>query len=128
MARISKVTDPKKIVTDPELLRELVRQGIDEDYVEFHEDYSTEHPGAKRYRDLKSGKRLMVVSGLPRVEDMGRKIEIGWLLAKGKYYSKANLFSAVVEGTGALVALSLTKKSILKAQNYSSSTTLTKKE
>lgn len=104
-----KVTDPKKIVTDPELLRDLVRQGIDRDYVEFHEDYTIEHPSAKFYRDLKSGKQFMVVSGLPRVEDTGRKIEVGWLAAEGRYYAKANLFSAVVEGMAVRVSIRLDK-------------------
>jgi len=109
VAIIRKVTDPKKIVTDPEMFRELVRQGIDRDYVEFHEDYTTEHPSAKFYRDLKSGKQFMVVSGLPRVEDRGRKIEVGWLAAEGRYYAKANLFSAVVEGTAVRVSIRLDK-------------------
>jgi len=104
-----KVTDPKKIVTDPEMLRDLVRQGIDKDYVEFHEDYTIEHPSAKFYRDLKSGKQFMVVSGLPRVEDTGRKIEVGWLAAEGRYYAKANLFSAVVEGMAVRVSIRLDK-------------------
>lgn len=111
MAIIRKVTDPKKIVTDPELLRDLVRQGIDKDYVEFHEDYTTEHPSAKFYRDLKSGKQLMVICGLPRVEDAGRKIEAGWSAEKDRYRAKANLVSAVVEGTEVQVSVKLGKAS-----------------
>jgi len=101
---IQKVTDPSRIVADEHLLRELERWGIDKDYVEFFQDYSPrskgkEHsPYAKFYRDLKSGKRFMVASGLPMVKALGRKIEAGWLYANGKYYSKANLFSAIVEG------------------------------
>ena len=99
-----KVTEPNKIVTDPVLLKELARKGIDKDYVEFFQDYAPRSlgkghsPYAKFYRDLKSGKRFMVVSGLPMVNALGRKIEVGWLYAKGKYYAKANLFSAVVKG------------------------------
>jgi len=102
---IRKVTDPTKIVTDGVVLRELARQGIDKGYVEFCQDYAPrslgkEHsPYAKFYRDLKSGKQFMVVSGLPMVKPDGSKVEVGWLLVEGKYYSKANLFSSIVEGT-----------------------------
>jgi len=102
---IRKVTDPTKIVTDGVVLRELARQGINKDYVEFCQDYAPrslgkEHsPYAKFYRDLKSGKQFMVVSGLPMVKPDGSKVEVGWLLVEGKYHSKANLFSSIVEGT-----------------------------
>jgi len=34
---------------------------------------------------------------LPMVKPDGTKIEVGWLYANGKYYSKANLFSAIVK-------------------------------
>lgn len=101
---IKKVTDPSKMVTDGLVLRELACQGIDKDYVEFFQDYAPRGQGkecspyAKFYRDLKSGKKIMVVSGLPMVTATGDKIEVGWLFTKGKYYAKANLFSAVVEG------------------------------
>lgn len=104
MPEIRKVTDPARVVTDPGMLRELARKGIDKDYVEFFQDYAPRSlgkghsPYAKFYRDLKSGKRFMVVSGLPMVNALGHKIEVGWLYAKGKYYAKANLFSAVVRG------------------------------
>ncbi|MDI6815279.1 MAG: hypothetical protein QMC90_04285, partial [Dehalococcoidales bacterium] len=96
---VQKATQPSKVVTDPILLKELARQGIDEDYVEFVQDYAPrslgkEHsPYAKFYQDLKSGKRFMVVSGLPMVKVAGHRVESGWLFAKEKYYSKANLFS-----------------------------------
>ncbi len=102
---IQKVTDPAKKVTDPLLLRNLAEQGIDKDYVEFFQDYAPrskgkEHsPYAKFYRDLKSGKKMMVVSGLPKVKPDGTKIEVGWLEKDNKYKSKANLFSALVDGT-----------------------------
>jgi len=104
MSEPTKVTDPLKITTDPVLLSALKKQGIDKDYVEFWHDYAPRSlgkeysPYAKFYRDLKSGKRIMVASGLPMVKALGHKIEVGWLYAKGKYYSKANLFSAIVEG------------------------------
>ena len=55
-------------------------------------------PYARFYRDLKSNKGFMVVSGLPKIKALGRRIDAGWLYAKGKYYSKANLFSAIVSG------------------------------
>lgn len=102
---IDKVTDPAKIVTDPVMLSALAKQGIDKDYVEFIQDYAPrslgkEHsPYAKFYRSLKSNKKFMVVSGLPMVKPDGTKIEVGWLYAEGKYYSKPNLFSAIIEGT-----------------------------
>ena len=103
MPLISKITDPNKIVTDKLVLKELTKQGIDKDYVEFTQDYAPRWKGkgrspyAKFYRDLKSGKHIAVVSGLPRVKEDGTKIELGWLYADGKYYSKPNLFSAVIE-------------------------------
>jgi len=105
----AKVTDPNKIVTDPLMLRELVRQGIDQDYVEFWKDYAMEHAGAKFYRDLKSNKRFMVVSGLPRVEAEGHGIEVGWLLSKNKYYARANRFSCVVDSGLVTVGVSAKK-------------------
>ncbi|GAI20896.1 unnamed protein product, partial [marine sediment metagenome] len=101
---IVKVTDPAKRVTDGLVLKELARQHIDPDFVEFFQDYAPkslgkEHnPYAKFYRDLKSGKKIMVVSGLPKVKPDGQKIDVGWLYAEGKYQSKANLFSVVVDG------------------------------
>lgn len=99
-----KVNDPTKIVTDKLVLKRLAEQGIDKDYVEFWHDYAPRRKGkeyspyAKFYRDLKSGKRIMVVSGLPKVKVKGHPIEVGWLYAKDKHYSKANLFSAIVKG------------------------------
>ena len=67
-----KVTDPKKIVTDKQVLKELAKQGIDKDYVEFHEDYSAEHPFAKIYKDKKSDKFLMSISILPKARKEGQ--------------------------------------------------------
>lgn len=99
---MDKVTDSAKIVTDELVLKELAKQGMDKDYVEFWHDYaprSKEHsPFAKFYRDLKSNKRFMVVSGLPKVKPDGQKIEVGWVKQGNKYQSKPNLFSAVVKG------------------------------
>lgn len=103
MGEISKVTDPSKIVTDAVLLSVLARQGIDKDYVEFYQDYAPrslgrEHsPYAKFYRDLKSNRRFMVVSGLPMVRPDGDKIEVGWVESGNEYLSKLNLFSATVK-------------------------------
>ena len=101
---VERVTDPAKIVTDDLMLRELGRQGIDPNYVEFWHDCAPRSEGkeyspyAKFYRDLKSNKRFMVVSGLPKVKPNGQKIEVGWLYADGKYHTKPNLFSATVNG------------------------------
>lgn len=104
MPEIQEITDPAKRVTDPILLKELAKQDIDPNYVEFWHDYAPRSKGkeyspyAKFYRDLKSGKKMMVASGLPMVKVEGHKIEPGWLYAKGRYYSKANLFSAIIKG------------------------------
>ena len=103
------VSDPNRMVTDPILLSYLAKQDIDKDYVEFFQDYAPrslgkEHsPYAKFYRDLKSNKRFMVVSGLPMVKPDGTKIEVGWSEKKGIYTSKPNLFSAVVTDKQLLV-------------------------
>lgn len=104
VGRVPKVIDPAKVVTDELVLRRLVEQGIDKDYVEFYQDYAPrslgkEHsPYAKFYRDLKSRKRFMVVSGLPMVKPNGVKIRVGWTKQGNRYTSKANLFSATVNG------------------------------
>lgn len=113
MPKIQRVTDPAKIVTDPLVLRQLDREGIDPNFVEFFQDYAPRwrrrpdgthyrvkecSPYAKFYQDRISGKRLAVISGLPMVKVEGHKIEPGWLYAKKKYYSKANLFSTIVGG------------------------------
>ncbi len=94
-----KVTNPDKIVTDPVLLSALAKLGIDKDYVEFFQDYAPrslgkEHsPYSKFYRDLNSGKRFMVTSGLPMVDADGVKIECGWRVAGINYFTeKNNLF------------------------------------
>lgn len=101
---VEKVTDPQKIVTDKLVLKRLAEQGIDKDYVEFWHDYAPRSKGkeyspyAKFYRDLKSNKKIMVVSGLPKVKPDGQKIEVGWIKQGNKYVSKPNLFSAIVNG------------------------------
>lgn len=105
MPEVKKVTDPKKIVTDKRVLKRLVELGIDHHFVEFWHDYAPrskgeEHsPYAKFYRDLKSNKRIMVVSGLPMVKPDGTKIQVGWLKQGNRYVSRPNLFSATVRGT-----------------------------
>jgi len=97
---MEKVTDPKKRVTDPVVIKELQRQNIDVDYVEFHEDYSASHPYAKVYRDLKSNKMMQVISGLPKVRKFdGKKIDTGWYRVDGAFIAKLNLFSATVVDT-----------------------------
>lgn len=104
---VEKVTDPTKVVTDQLVVERLTEQAIDPAYVEFWHDYAPRswgkeyNPYAKFYRDLKSGKKLMVVSGLPMVKVEGNKILPAWYYSEiqGKWYSRANLFSAVVDGT-----------------------------
>ena len=98
-----KVTDPKKVVTDKVVLKELVRQGIDKDYVEFHEDYSAEHPFQKIYKDKKSSKFIMSVCVIPKVRPDGKKIKSKWYKKDEKYYCEPNLFEAIVDGTAVKV-------------------------
>jgi len=103
---IEKVTNPDKIVTDEPLLKRLAEQGIDKDYVEFTQDYAPrslgkEHsPYAKFYRDLKSNKRFMVVSGLPMVDDTGTPIVPSLYLDSfdGSIKVKNNLFELKIKG------------------------------
>lgn len=101
---MEKVTDPTKKVTDVHLAELLTKQGIDKDYMELFHDYAPRSKGkeyspyARFYKDRKSNKRVMVVSVLPHCTADGHKIECGWYLSGGKYYSKANLFSAIIDG------------------------------
>ena len=102
---IEKVTDPDKIVKDEQVLNALAAQGIDKDYIELSKDFALRSTGkgyspySQTYRDLKSNKEIMLISGLPMVNADGIKIDVGFDFTGGKYYSKANIFSAVVEGT-----------------------------
>ena len=83
----------------------LTKQGLNKDGFELLHDYAPrsrgkEHsPYARFYKDRKSNKRVMVVSILPHVTADGHKIECGWIRTDGKYLSKTNLFSAIVDGT-----------------------------
>lgn len=105
MPKIQKITDPAKRATDPVLLKDLARRRINPDYVEFFQDYAPRSlgkghsPYAKFYRDLKSGKELMVVSGLPMVNAAGEKVVVGWdeIEAGKKYKLKTNVFDAEIE-------------------------------
>lgn len=96
---LRKVTDPKKIVTDSLVLKELKRQKIDKDYVEFHEDYNAQHPYSKVYHDLKSHKYLMVITGAPKVCPDNKKIEPEWEVIGNEFHSKKNLFHAEIRGS-----------------------------
>jgi len=110
---VEKVTRPHKKVTDPVLLRELARLRIDKDYVEFTQDYARrslgkEHsPYAKFYRDVATGQRFMVASGLPMVDAYGSRNELEWLEKAGVIENGNNIFHATVStGTIRLVVLS----------------------
>ncbi len=100
---MEKVTVPDKIVTDEIVLRELARQGIDKDYVEFT-DYGAGKQGIspymKGYKDLKSGLRIGVASGLPMCDRYGHRVELPWVQSNGTFRIQYNLFDAKVEGTG----------------------------
>ncbi len=96
-------------VTDPVLLKELARQGIDPNQVDFDQDYAPRSlgerhsPFAKFYTTQSGhakGRQFMVVSGLPMVDADGVKIEVGWRVAGVNYFSeKNNLFRAKVQDT-----------------------------
>jgi len=106
---VQKTTDPNRIVTDPVLLGVLAKQGIDKDYVEFYQDYAPacvdgkrvkgQSPYAKFYRDLLSGKRFMVCSGLPMVTPEGWVNKPLWLTRSNIFISETNLFHAQIDGT-----------------------------
>jgi hypothetical protein len=103
--KTGKVTNPKKKVTDPVLLGELERQGIDKDYVEFTQDYGKRirgksSPYAKFYRDLKTDTQFMVVSMLPMATAEGELLEAAWAYDEdqGIWHSRINLFYATVIG------------------------------
>jgi len=102
---IARVTDPGKRVTDTVVLRHLAKQGIDKDYVEFDDDYE-KRPYSKGYRDIITGRRILVSSGLPmRRLDDGSKIIPRFERSGSKFYIGNNLFEGVVEGNRiALVA------------------------
>lgn len=112
MAEIQKVTDPTKIITDPTVLGVLAGQGIDKDYVELCNDYGkrikgVSSPYARFYRDLISGKRLMVVSGLPMVDAYGFGHELEWTDKNGIIENGNNIFHSIIDkGTVSLIALS----------------------
>jgi len=99
---LRRVRDKAKIVTDSLVLKELARQGIDKDYVEFYEDYSAKHPTSKLYRDRKSKKHIAVFQGLPKVNLHGEKVTARWTFdtAKKEYTAGANLFTAIAKHTG----------------------------
>lgn len=87
------------LVTDPILLQELARQGIDSADVDFDQDYAPRSlgkrhsPYAKFYTTIAGhakGRQFMVVSGLPMVDGDGTKIEVGWRVAGINYFSEKN--------------------------------------
>lgn len=106
---MEKVTDKAKIVTDEQVLNSLVAQGIDKDYVEFWHSYAPRSRGkeyspyAKFYRDLKSGKRIMAVSGLPKVTNAGFFIAPQFRQVGGKFVSEENCFHTEVDNRTAKV-------------------------
>lgn len=88
---LQRVTDPAKIVTDEQVRAHLIEQGIDPDYVEFYKDYSKDFPRSKLYRDLKSGKRVVAISGLDRYNKFGHRMVPRWYKNRvGDYVGGAN--------------------------------------
>ncbi|KKN14780.1 hypothetical protein LCGC14_0992660 [marine sediment metagenome] len=115
------VTDPLKVVTDPLVLKRLAEQGIDKNYVEFFHDYDIRSRGkgrspfTKTYRDLQSGKRMLVSSGLPMVDAYGFRHELQWQERNGVLENGNNIFHSVIDnGTIRLIVLSDQPYGIMK--------------
>ncbi len=85
-------------VTDPVVLKELQRKGVNKSDVEFYKDYSAKFPYSKLYRNKKNNERIVSISNLPMVNVKGEKCVPEWTLTKGVYTSGANQFSAEVSG------------------------------
>jgi len=98
---IEKVSDPARMTTDQTLLSHLATAGLEKDFVAFVQDYTPEHPYAKLYEDRVSKRKFAVISQLPMVKVGGQKIEAAWFYSEkqGAWYSRANLFSAIVSGS-----------------------------
>ncbi len=103
--------------TDEPVLKELQRQGIDKKDVVLEKDYGKRltkaekdakkaagdnspdsSPFSKIYKDTKSGKNILVASGLPMVDADGMPIDVGWDVQGNKFIEKNNLFKATVNG------------------------------
>lgn len=89
-------------VTDNSLIKELEKQKIDPNFVSFTQDYAprslgkVHSPYAKFYKDFKSNKGFMVVSGLPMVHPAGGRIQPFWASHLSKNFKQeTNLFEAV---------------------------------
>jgi hypothetical protein len=98
------VIEPEKRVTDLVLIRHLQRLGFDSSFVEFTQDYAPKNtvrrcsPYAKYYTDRISQAQFAVVSNLPMVKNGGHKVEAAWYESQKGWYSRANMFSAIVNG------------------------------
>ena len=110
MKELVKVTDPLKVVTDARVLATLQRRGMDPDYVEFtdygkHDKSKGVCPTTKSYLDLKTGKRIAVVSNRPRCRADGTKLVTGLAVNGSGYRSNTNLFDAEVSGVKITITL-----------------------
>ncbi len=95
-------------VTDPVLLKELLRQGIDPADVSFDQDYAVRELGKRHGPYSKfytanagraKGKQFMVASGLPMVTADNAPIVPGWREAGVNYFAeKTNLMAAKIQG------------------------------
>jgi len=114
MAKIEKVTDPKIMVTDSVLLKELAKQKVDANYVELLQDYALpetkdgkpvkgKSPYAKFYRDRRSRKRFAVISALPMVNARNENCVATWRPYGSKYVVGPNQFELEVEGREGLL-------------------------
>ncbi|KKN35589.1 hypothetical protein LCGC14_0781990 [marine sediment metagenome] len=91
-------------VTDPTLLKVLLKTKLDPANVGFTQDYAVRElgkghaPYAKFYRHKQLNLAWAVFSGLPMVDTNNDKIVPGWLFKGPGYVAKRNLFSAQALG------------------------------
>jgi hypothetical protein len=105
------VTDAR--IIEPVLLLALAKQGIAESNVELWHDYAPRSRGkeyspyAQHYRDISSGKRFAVVSGLPMVDAYGQGHELVWTDKNGIIDNGNNIFHSIIDrGNIRILALS----------------------
>ena len=98
---------------EPVLLAVLAKQGIAVSNVELWHDYAPRSRGkgyspyARGYRDIASGKRFAVVSGLPMVDAYGFGHELEWIDKNGIIENGNNIFHSTIDkGTVRIITLS----------------------
>lgn len=91
------------VVTDPVVIKEIERQGLNVNDVDFVQDYGPRKKGVsspymKRYQH-KTGRQFAVISGLPMVNHAGKRVSPKWRnTGPESYESEENQFIAKVTG------------------------------